>query len=74
MSLTLHESLPGHHLQGSYTLEQKDWPLFRKVMEDRIYCQVPVYCVLTGLLDGEAAGLAFLLEVHGGQDLQSCKS
>jgi uncharacterized protein (DUF885 family) len=40
VSLTLHETNPGHHLQGSYMLEQKDWPLFRKVMEDRIYSQV----------------------------------
>ena len=39
VSLTLHESNPGHHLQSSYMLEQ-DWPLFRKVMEDRIYSQV----------------------------------
>lgn len=24
------------HLQGSYMLEKKEWPMFRKVMEDRI--------------------------------------
>eukprot|EP00088_Acartia_fossae_P029105 TRINITY_DN2991_c1_g1_i3.p1 TRINITY_DN2991_c1_g1~~TRINITY_DN2991_c1_g1_i3.p1 ORF type:complete len:293 (+),score=91.53 TRINITY_DN2991_c1_g1_i3:1-879(+) len=41
ISLTLHETIPGHHLQGSYMLERKDWPTFRKVMEDRIYSQVP---------------------------------
>merc|ERR1719260_407169 len=41
ISLTLHESNPGHHLQSSYTLEREDWPMFRKVMEDRIYSQAP---------------------------------
>jgi len=41
ISLSLHETNPGHHLQGSYSLEQEDWPMFRKVMEDRIYSQVP---------------------------------
>jgi len=41
VSLSLHETNPGHHLQGSYMLEQEDWPMFRKVMEDRIYSQVP---------------------------------
>jgi uncharacterized protein (DUF885 family) len=40
VSLSLHETNPGHHLQGSYMLEQQDWPLFRKVMEDRVYSQV----------------------------------
>ena len=41
ISLTLHETIPGHHLQGSYMLEKKEWPMFRKVMEDRIYSQAP---------------------------------
>merc|ERR1719347_446505 len=41
ISLTLHETNPGHHLQNSYSLEQKDWPMFRKVKEDRIYSQSP---------------------------------
>jgi len=41
ISLALHESIPGHHLQGSYMLEKKEWPLFRKFMEDRIYSQSP---------------------------------
>ena len=41
VSLSLHETNPGHHLQGSYMLEKEDWPMFRKVMEDRIYSQVP---------------------------------
>jgi len=41
MSLSLHETNPGHHLQGSFSLEQENWPMFRKVMEDRIYSQVP---------------------------------
>merc|ERR1719495_1763507 len=41
VSLSLHESNPGHHLQGSYMLEHSGIPKFRKVMEDRIYSQAP---------------------------------
>jgi len=40
VSLSLHEANPGHHLQGCY-IQQDTWPDFRKVMEDRIYSQVP---------------------------------
>ena len=35
VSLSLHEASPGHHLQSSFSLEQDDFPTFRKVMEDR---------------------------------------
>ena len=31
VSLSLHETNPGHHLQSSYSIEQSDWPMFRKV-------------------------------------------
>jgi uncharacterized protein (DUF885 family) len=41
VSLSLHETTPGHHQQASYMTEQTEWPQFRKVMEDRIYNQVP---------------------------------
>jgi len=41
VSLALHETNPGHHLQGSYMLEKKGMPQFRKVMEDRVYSQSP---------------------------------
>ena len=41
ISLSLHETNPGHHLQGSYMLERTEWPKFRKSMEDRIYSQTP---------------------------------
>jgi uncharacterized protein (DUF885 family) len=41
VSLSLHETNPGHHLQGSYMLERPEWPMFRKSMEDRIYSQTP---------------------------------
>ena len=41
VSLSLHETNPGHHLQGSFMLEQPDIPMFRKTMEDRIYSQTP---------------------------------
>ena len=40
VSLSLHEALPGHHLQGDY-IQRDDWPEFRKVMEDRAYSQAP---------------------------------
>jgi len=41
VSLSLHEGLPGHHLQGCHTLEADNMPRFRKVMEDRVYSQAP---------------------------------
>jgi len=41
VSLALHETNPGHHLQGSYMLEKEGMPQFRKVMEDRVYSQAP---------------------------------
>jgi len=41
ISLSLHETNPGHHLQGSYMVESTGLPSFRKVMEDRIYAQTP---------------------------------
>jgi len=41
VSLSLHETNPGHHLQGSYMLEREGMPQFRKVMEDRVYSQAP---------------------------------
>ena len=41
ISLSLHETIPGHHPQNSYSLEQEDWPMFRKVKEDRVYSQSP---------------------------------
>lgn len=41
ISLSLHETNPGHHLQGSYNLEKDGLPLFRQIMEDRVYSQTP---------------------------------
>jgi len=41
ISLSLHEAVPGHHLQGSYMLEKPGVAQFRKVLEDRNYFQSP---------------------------------
>jgi len=40
VSLSLHETNPGHHLQGCY-IQQDTWPEFRKVMEDKAYSISP---------------------------------
>lgn len=37
MTLSLHEGNPGHHLQGSHSLESPNIPFFRRAMEDRNY-------------------------------------
>ncbi|XP_023331422.1 uncharacterized protein LOC111703643 isoform X2 [Eurytemora carolleeae] len=53
ISLSLHESNPGHHLQGSYTLERAGWPEFRKSMEDRVYSQTPTrFPINTAYVEG----------------------
>ncbi|XP_022243754.1 uncharacterized protein LOC106461179 isoform X2 [Limulus polyphemus] len=41
MSLSLHEGIPGHHLQSSYMKERTDIPLFRQLLEYRKYSDVP---------------------------------
>ncbi|XP_059084330.1 uncharacterized protein LOC131881468 isoform X2 [Tigriopus californicus] len=41
MTLALHESNPGHHLQGSYLLTSDGIPEFRTIMEDRSYFMAP---------------------------------
>ncbi|KAG7165873.1 hypothetical protein Hamer_G026824, partial [Homarus americanus] len=44
MTLSLHEGNPGHHLQGSHSMESPKIPFFRRVMEDRNYWQAPSRC------------------------------
>ena len=39
-TLTLHETSPGHHLQGD-DMVRDGIPAFRKFLEDRIYSQAP---------------------------------
>ena len=39
-TLCLHETLPGHHLQGDHMMRE-GVPAFRKVTEDRVYSQAP---------------------------------
>ncbi|KAB7497572.1 hypothetical protein Anas_03157 [Armadillidium nasatum] len=41
MTLSLHEGNPGHHLQGSHSIESPNFPYFRRVMEDRNYGMAP---------------------------------
>ncbi|XP_063599447.1 uncharacterized protein LOC134775775 [Penaeus indicus] len=53
MTLSLHEGNPGHHLQGSHSLESPSMPYFRRVMEDRNYYQAPSrFPMNTGFLEG----------------------
>ncbi|ROT77241.1 hypothetical protein C7M84_004121 [Penaeus vannamei] len=53
MTLSLHEGNPGHHLQGSHSLESSSMPFFRRVMEDRNYYQAPSrFPMNTGFLEG----------------------
>ena len=41
LTLSLHEGNPGHHLQGSHTIESPNVPYFRSVMDDRKYGLCP---------------------------------
>ncbi|XP_037803115.1 uncharacterized protein LOC119597599 [Penaeus monodon] len=53
LTLSLHEGNPGHHLQGSHSLESPSMPFFRRVMEDRNYYQAPSrFPMNTGFLEG----------------------
>lgn len=53
-TLSLHETLPGHHLQGDHMMRE-GVPAFRKVMEDRIYSQAPSrFPINTAYIEGWA--------------------
>lgn len=53
VSLSLHEAEPGHHLQCSFAMEQKELPSFRRYVEDRVYYQSPGrFALNTGYLEG----------------------
>ena len=41
LTLSLHEGNPGHHLQGSHSIESPNIPYFRSAMEDRNYGYSP---------------------------------
>ena len=65
VSLSLHETNPGHHLQGSYSIEQADWPMFRKVMILTTLMALCSSCENFGLFPC----LMFSTD-HGGQNIQ----
>jgi len=53
LALMLHESFPGHHVDGSYSIEDTSRPAFMQIKEDRIYGQVPSRFPLnTGFSEG----------------------
>ncbi|XP_069940002.1 uncharacterized protein [Cherax quadricarinatus] len=53
LTLSLHEGNPGHHLQGSHSIENPNIPYFRRVSEDRNYWQAPSrFPMNTGYIEG----------------------
>nr|XP_045589455.1 uncharacterized protein LOC123751404 [Procambarus clarkii] len=69
LTLSMHEGNPGHHLQGSHSIESPDIPYFRRVTEDRDYWQAPSrFPLYTGFIEGwglYAETLGFNLDLYG---------
>ena len=66
VSLFLHEAEPGHHLQCSFAMEQKDLPNFRRFIEDRVYYQSPGrFALNTSYLEGWGLYCEYLGEELG---------
>ncbi|ROT75243.1 hypothetical protein C7M84_006195 [Penaeus vannamei] len=69
MTLSLHEGNPGHHLQGSHSIESTNMPFFRRAMEDRNYFQAPSrFPMNTAYTEGwglYSESLGFDLELFG---------
>lgn len=63
MTLSLHEGSPGHHLQGSHSIESPTMPFFRRVSEDLNYYEAPSkFPMNTAFIEGwglYAEGLGF---------------
>ena len=61
VSLTLHESEPGHHLQMALAMEMESLPKFRRYAEDRVYWQAPGrFACNTGYTEGWALCCEYL--------------
>ena len=66
VSLTLHESEPGHHLQSALAMEMDSLPKFRRYVEDRVYWQAPGrFALNTGYLEGWGLYCEYLGEEMG---------
>lgn len=53
MTLALHETMPGHHLQASYLIESENIPKFRQFLEDRRYTEAPsLFPLYTAYVEG----------------------
>ncbi|KAK4315043.1 hypothetical protein Pmani_013714 [Petrolisthes manimaculis] len=52
-TLSMHEGNPGHHLQGSHSIESSNMPYFRRVTDDRNYYQAPSrFPMFTAFIEG----------------------
>jgi len=66
VSLSLHEAVPGHHLQTSLTMESGSSPDFRRLMEDRKYYEPPGrFSMNTGYVEGWGLYSEYLGEEMG---------
>lgn len=54
-TLSMHEGNPGHHLQGSHSIESPSTPFFRRVTDDRNYYEAPSrFPLFTAYIEGWA--------------------
>ncbi|XP_070557159.1 uncharacterized protein [Ptychodera flava] len=69
MALALHEAMPGHHLQFSYSSMMEHWPGFRRCKDERQNCTVPSnFPKHTAYIEGWGMYCEFLGEEMGMYD------